>query len=135
MNATQPSRPSLQIAPTTRRSVPRTRRHAQQRHQPHQLVATEVGVKLAVNLILAIAAVSALVKLIPYNLTQQAKLRELTTEVAAVEGRVDQIQTDFNRHFDPRQATSVMQEQTSRVQPGQRPIVWVDPPGSNPSAQ
>lgn len=87
------------------------------------------------NLILAIAAVSALVKLIPYNLTQQAKLRELTTEVAAVEGRVDQIQTDFNRHFDPRQATSVMQEQTSRVQPGQRPIVWVDPPGSNPSAQ
>jgi predicted fused transcriptional regulator/phosphomethylpyrimidine kinase len=87
-------------------------------------------VKLAVNIVLAIAAVSALVKLIPYNLSQQAKLRELTTEVAAVEGRVEQVKTDFHRHFDPRQATSVMQEQTSRVQPGQRPIVWVSPPRS-----
>ncbi|MBD1870701.1 hypothetical protein H6F88_21015 [Oculatella sp. FACHB-28] len=135
MNATQPSRPPLHIAPPAQRSVPRTRRQPQQRHQPHQVVATEVGVKLAVNVVLAIAAVSALVKLIPYNLTQQAKLRELTTEVAAVEGRVDQIQTDFNRHFDPRQATSVMQEQTSRIEPGQRPIVWVDPPSSDSSAQ
>jgi len=97
------------------------------------VVAVEVGVKLAVNLVLAIAAVSALVKLIPYNLIQQAKLRELTTEVAAVEGRVEQIQTDFNRHFDPRQATSVMQEQTSRIQPRQRPIVWVNSPSSNPN--
>jgi predicted fused transcriptional regulator/phosphomethylpyrimidine kinase len=88
-------------------------------------------VKLAVNVVLAIAAISALIKLIPYNLTQQAHLRELTTEVAAVEGRVSQVQTDFNRHFDPRQATRVMQEQTSRIQPGQRPIVWVNPPSDS----
>ncbi|NJL38194.1 MAG: hypothetical protein HC899_16705 [Leptolyngbyaceae cyanobacterium SM1_4_3] len=131
MNATQPSRPPLHIAPSARRTVPRSRRSPQPRSQPHQVVATEVGVKLAVNLVLAIAAISALIKLIPYNLTQQAKLRELTTEVAAVEGRVNQVQTDFNRHFDPRQATSVMQEQTSRIQPGQRPIVWVNPPSDS----
>lgn len=138
MNAPQPYKPALQVTPLSRQGVSRqgarrSRRQPQLRRHPHQAVATEVGIKLVVNLVLAIASISALVKLLPYNLNQQTKLREITTEVAAVEGRVDRVQTDFNRHFDPQQATSVMQEQTSRVQPGQRPIVWVNPSRTDPA--
>jgi hypothetical protein len=68
-----------------------------------------------------------LVRLIPYNTSQQGKLRELRTEVADVEGRVHQLQADFNRHFDPQQAMSVMQEQSIRVDPKQRQVVWLPP--------
>ncbi|MBD3881230.1 hypothetical protein IFO70_05635 [Phormidium tenue FACHB-886] len=97
------------------------------RRNPHRAIAIETSFKLGVNGILAIVAVSALVKLIPYNLAQQSKLKEIQTEVAALEGRVDHLEADLNRQFDPQQAMSVMQAESNRVDPRQRQVRWLPP--------
>jgi uncharacterized membrane protein len=83
--------------------------------------------KLGVNLLLSFIAVTALVKLLPYNMAQQESFKELQSKVVEVENRVDRLQTDFNHHFDPKQARSVMQAESTRIEPGQRQIVWVAP--------
>lgn len=97
------------------------------RRNPHRAIAIETGFKLGVNGILAIVAVSALVKLVPYNLAQQSKLKEIQTEVAALEGRVDRLEADLSRQFDPQQAMSVMQTESNRVDPRQRQVRWLPP--------
>lgn len=126
MNAIQPSRPPLRPVEPIRRQAARPR--PRQQGNPHQAIAAGFGVKLAVNIILSIASVTALVKLIPQNLAQKQELAELHTEVVQVEQHVSVLQADFSRRFDPQQARSIMQEQSSRVDPEQRPIVWVNPP-------
>lgn len=126
MNAFQPLTPP----PPPDRSSARPRRQ-RQRHRP---LATEALVKLSVNGVLAIAAVSALVRLLPYTLTQQAKLLELEAEVTDLGNRVDRLQADLNRQFDPQQAASIMQEQSIRVDPRQRQIVWLNPATADPTS-
>lgn len=80
--------------------------------------------KLVVNIVLCTAAIAGLSQLLPYYLSQQAKLREVRAEVKRTETRVSTLRTDFSRSFDPGQAKSVMQEQSYRVDPTQRQIVW-----------
>lgn len=128
MHAFQPVRhlqpvDSPRQAPPTRskpnRSIPR---------QPkYRARAIETGAKLGVNVILAIAAGTALVRLLPYGFAQQAKLQEIHTEVSIVKERVDRLQTDFSRNFDPQQSKAVMQEQSSRVDPQQKQVIFVQP--------
>lgn len=89
-------------------------------------MALELTVKLAVNLVLLSAAIAALVRILPYQSSQQEKLRELSAEVNATETRVDRLRLSFNRNFDPQQARNVMQEQSYRVDPRQRQVVWLD---------
>jgi hypothetical protein len=111
--------------PTPRRKVRR-----RPRRNPHQALIAEIGFKVGVNGVLAIVAITALVKLVPYNLAQQAKLREIRVEVSDLENRVGQLRADLNRQFDPQQAMSVMQEESIRVDPQQRQVVWLPPSGS-----
>ncbi|MBD2463299.1 hypothetical protein H6G89_19880 [Oscillatoria sp. FACHB-1407] len=137
MNATQPTRPPLQPLPSTRRTPidshrrqPRQLRQAH--HRRHRAIAIELSARLVANVVLGAVALVALVKLVPYNQVQQARLQELQTELTLVEGRVAQLQTSFNRQFDPRQSLSVMQEQSNRIAPGQRQVVWTTPPDATP---
>ncbi|MDX2212558.1 MAG: hypothetical protein SFY66_04635 [Oculatellaceae cyanobacterium bins.114] len=136
MNATQPSRPPLQALPTARRTnVDSYRRQKRQSpHRRHRAIAVELSAKLVANVLLSVAALSALVRLLPYNEVQQARLQELKTELTQVEGRVDLLQESFNRYFDPQQSSSVMQEQGGRIAPGQRPIVWTTQPDFTPTS-
>ncbi len=120
MNAIQQSRPPLQpLEP--RRVEPRPRRH--RRSHPYRVKAFETTAKLAVNIVLSTAALSALVQILPYQWSQQGKLGEIQTEVTLIEGRVNRLQTDFSRYFDPQEAKSIMQEQSNRLEPGQRQLV------------
>ena len=120
MNAFPSSRPPLQPEPK-RRVVPRPKRHLRQRS--YQVMAIETTAKITVNLLMSVAATSALVQLLPYHWLQQEKLREISTEVKLMEGRVDNLQTEFSRNFDPRQAKSIMQQQAYRFDPNQRQVV------------
>ena len=79
--------------------------------------------KLTVSVVLSVVTVSSLIKLLPYQWSQQEKLWEVQTEVKLTEGRVNHLRTDFNRYFDPQQTKSIMQEQSNRVNPGQRQVV------------
>jgi len=124
MNAIQPSRPTVQpLEP--RRMVPRTQRR--QRRHSFRAVAGETTAKLVVNAVLSAAAIAGLAQLLPYHLSQQSKLREVRTEVKQAEERVKNLHADFSRANDPGQMKSVMQEQSSWVDPNQLQINWQEP--------
>jgi hypothetical protein len=85
----------------------------------------ETTVKITVNFAISAAAISALVQLLPYHWSQQEKLREIRTEVKLMEGRVNSLQAEFSRNFDPRQTKSIMEQQGYRFAPNQLPVVIV----------
>ncbi|WP_026731349.1 hypothetical protein [Fischerella sp. PCC 9605] len=123
MNAIQPTRPPLE--PIQRRRVaPRPKRHLRQRS--YQVMALETTAKIGVNVVISAAALSALVQLLPYHWSQQDKLREIRTEVKQMEERVNSLQAEFSRNFDPRQTKSIMQEQGYRFDPRQRQVVLMN---------
>ena len=123
MNATQPSRPPLQPV-ETRRAAPKIK--SRRRSLSYRAIALETSAKLAVNVVILTAAVSGLVRLLPLQWSQQEKLQEIQTEVKLTEGRVERLHTDFNRYFDPQQTKSIMNEQSNRVAPGQRPVILLN---------
>ncbi len=123
MNAFQPRTPTQQPV-ETHRMARRTQRR--QRRHSYQAVVGETTARLAVNLVLCTAAIAGLVKLLPYHAYQQARLREVRTDVQGAEGRVKSLRADFTRTFDSRQSKSVMQEQSYRVDENQRPVVLKD---------
>lgn len=124
MNAFQPSTPTRQPS-EPRRMASRTQRR--QRRHSYQAIFGETTARLMVNVVLSAAAIAGLVQLLPYHLSQQAKLRELRTEVKVTEERVKNLRADFSRSFAPGQVRSVMQEQSYRVDPNQRQVVWQEP--------
>ncbi|MCC5650167.1 hypothetical protein LC609_10010 [Nostoc sp. XA013] len=123
MNATQPSRPPLQPI-QKRRAVPRPKRHLRQRS--YQVMALESTVKIAVNLVVTAVAGSALAQLLPYQWSQQGKLREISTEVKLMEVHVNGLQTEFSRNFDPQQTKTIMQQEAYRFDPSQRRVVLMN---------
>ena len=46
-----------------------------------------------------------------------------------MEERVESLQTEFNRNFDPQQAHSIRQRQAYRFDPNQLPVVFVNQDG------
>jgi cell division protein FtsB len=124
MNAIQRSKPTAQpLEP--RRMAPRPKRLT--RRYSFRSVAGETTAKLVVNVVLSTAALAGLIQLLPYHQTQQAKLREVREEVQRTEARVNNLRTDFSRSFGPTEARRVMHDQSYRVDPNQRQVVWQDP--------
>lgn len=121
MNAIQPS-PENRQPSELHRTVPRTQRR--QRRHSHRAVAVETTARLAVNIVLCAAAIAGLVQLLPYQLSQQSKLREVRAEAKRTEKRLGNLRTDFSRSFDSSQAKSVMQEQSFRSDPNLRRVVF-----------
>jgi ribonuclease D len=125
MNAFQPPPPTRQPVEPRRRTAPRAQRRP--RHHSYRSIAGETTARLAVNFVLCAAAIAGLVQLLPYHLSQQAKLREVRAEVKRSEERLNSLRADFRRSFDPGQAKSVMQEQSYRVDANQRPVFLQEP--------
>lgn len=121
MNAFQPSRPPLQPI-EQRRVTPRPKRRLRQRS--YQIMALEATAKIGVNLVISAAAISALIHLLPYHWSQQEKLRAIRIDVKQMEARVYDLQEEFSRNFDPRQAQSIMQQQGYRFDPNQCQVVF-----------
>lgn len=125
MHALQESRPPLENKKTSR-MAPQRKIRKRATANPYRALALENTAKIVVNGLLIVGAASALVKLLPYSFSQQAKLQEITTEVSLTKNRVDNLQKDFNRYFDPQQSKKIMQEQSNRVEPGQRQVIILD---------
>lgn len=118
------SSPKLSRQPTR---SPRSRWADVRHSRPlHRALAIETTAKLAIGAILSGAAIVALVKIVPYHFSQKNELQELQLEVKQTEGRVAQLQREFNHYFDPRQVKAIMQEQSRRVDPTQRQIIWIN---------
>ena len=123
MHAIEPTVTPLQPVKNSPRVAVAPRRSSSKRSNPHQTLAAETGVKLAVNMVLSLCATSALIQLWPHYRAVQEKLQEIQAEVNLTQGRVNQSRSDFNRYFDPSEAKSVMQEQSNRIDPQQRPVI------------
>lgn len=124
MNTLHPSKLPVHPTKTQQPQLPQSVIIARSR-RINQARALEITVMLAVNALLSATAVVALVQLIPYQRSQHAKLQEMQSQVEVAQERVDRVKQQFNRNFDPQQARQIMQEQTNRIDPKQRQVVWV----------
>lgn len=110
-----------------RRSNRLTQRSPRLRQDRHTGVGLEVAIKLGVNVAMAIVALSALARLIPYNLAQTQQLDALQAEVQATQSRVDALQASLEKNFDPQRSRQVMQEQSHLFDPNQKRVIWLRP--------
>lgn len=124
MHAIQPITPVKPALPRRRNRPSQTLKT--RRHQRYQTTAIELTVKLTTNLVLSACVISACVKILPHFHASEDKLTQIQSEVKQTQERVESLQADFSRHFDPQQAASIMQEHSNRVAPGQRPVIWLE---------
>jgi cell division protein FtsB len=117
MHALQPLEP-----PKSRRA--RQRRPSKPPSNSHQELAAEIKIKIAANVILSLAAMAALVRLLPYQFAQQEKLVQVHQDVQEIEARVERLRDNFSRNFDPNQMRKIMQEQSLFIDPNQRRIFF-----------
>lgn len=137
MNATQPSFDPLSSAsalhPVNRSSGQRPRRRLRRGAvETPQVIALETAVKLIINLVLAIAAISALATLVPDYQSRREKLNQMQMAIRIAEQQTSRLRSEFSRYFDPRQANSVMREQSGGGDPLKPQIVWVEPIAEEP---
>lgn len=117
---------TLSVLPLQSRRGEARRNRRQTKPHPYQDRATETTLKLTVNVLLSIAAISALVHLLPHHRAGQEKLQEIQAEVQVTQGRVSKLQAEFSRSFDPQEAKSIMQEQSHRMDPTLLQIFWLE---------
>lgn len=122
MYALQPPPPHLQPVRQKRRAV-----RPKSRPQSHTVLALEAIVKISVNALLSTGAIATLLHLMPHRTAQEVKLKELQTAVRAAEQRVQRTSESFSQVFDPANTAVLMQEQSNRIQPGQRQVILHDP--------
>jgi hypothetical protein len=79
-------------------------------------------------LLLAMVAGFAVLRLLPYNLTQRDELERIRQEVSLAEQQVDQAQAEFDRYFDASQTERLAQESSGRMNRNQVQVIWVTPP-------
>lgn len=112
----RPARPPVR----RRRTAPLLRRLAR------QTPIWELGARIAVNGVLTVASLSALSQLVPYLQTQTARLDQVTQAVDTAATTHTQLKAEFDRYFDPAQASRLIQEYSGYKAPQERQIVWTE---------
>lgn len=119
-------RPRPQVVSELRPGIAR-REKIRQNPVQQPIVGAEVMAKLGVNALMVVVAISALARLIPYNMAQTKQLDNLRAEVQMTQSRVDALQTNLEQNFDPQRSRRVMQEQSQLLDPNQKRIIWLQP--------
>lgn len=88
----------------------------------------ESGLQLGFNSLVTLVAISALIQILPERSARQTNLAQLEAEVSEQEDRVESLRERFVYYFDPAQLQSIIREESQKIHPQQRPIVWVDAP-------
>lgn len=113
---------SFERQPTEKKNRQQRSRH---RLPTYRGMTVELSLKLIFSWIVAIASLTSLVRLIPYHLSQQAKLKELKIQVAETDARVIKLREQLNRNFDPQQTQSLMEQYSSLISPDRQRIYWL----------
>jgi outer membrane murein-binding lipoprotein Lpp len=116
---------------TTKRqpqTIERDRRKSKPRNRPasHRGMTVELTLKLLFNGVLCAAGIAAVVKLLPYHFLQEAKLREVSTEVKETKQRVDRLNQDLSQNSDLQQINNLRQQYSHKVAPDRRPVIWLE---------
>ncbi|NET48984.1 MAG: hypothetical protein F6K09_09715 [Merismopedia sp. SIO2A8] len=114
--------------PTSRPRQKLARQRVQRRLTQHKELAFEVSSMMAINLFISLIAIATIAKLLPHNASQHHKLRSLEAEVNALDRRVNDLRHDFTNYFDPQQSRVNMRHLSDRLEPGQRKIIFSEPP-------
>ena len=85
----------------------------------------EIILKLIFSWAIALASVASVIKLLPYHLSQQAKLKELRIQVEETEARVSKLREQLNYNFDPHKTKNLMEQYSSLLAPNQSRIYWL----------
>ena len=104
---------------------PRKKIRPKSRQNPYRGVTAEITLKLILSWAIAIAAIASLFRLLPYHLSQQAKLKELRMQVDETEARVGKLRNQLNYNFDPQKTQSLMEQYSSLTSPNQSRIYWL----------
>lgn len=102
------------------------RRPSRQRGNPYRGVTAEISLKLILSWAIAISAIASFFRLLPYHLTQQAKLKELRIQVQETDARVTKLREQLNHNFDPQQTQVLMEQYSTLTAPNQSRIYWLD---------
>ena len=100
-------------------------RKSRQRHKNHRGVTAEITLKLILSWAIALGAIASLFRLLPYHLTQQAKLKELRIQVQETDARVSKLREQLNYNFDPQRTRSLMEQYSTLTTPNQSRIYWL----------
>lgn len=130
MYALKPPAPT----PTPERPRRPKRRVKQVKRQKasYEAIAYEAAAKLSVNALLSVAAIGALMHLLPYRGAQETKIHELDAAVQSTSERLGREQEKFSYYFDSYQMRETMQELTDRIDPNRRRVVWKTPAPPTP---
>ena len=115
-------------APAARRQTVRRRRRRPDpwqrlgRHTP----VMELGARLGANGFLVLVAVASLARLVPHLQSQVQQLDTTRQALAQAQVTHTRLRSDFDRYFDPAQASRVIQEQTGYRSRTERQVVWTD---------
>ncbi len=100
-------------------------RRSNKKRSAYRGVTGEVWLKLIFSWIIALASIGSLVKLLPYHLSQQAKLKELRIQVSQTESKVAELRQQLNHNFDPQQTQNLMEQYSSLLAPNRSRIYWL----------
>lgn len=110
---------------STRQTPNPPRRPNRKRRNPYRGVTAEITLKLVLSWIVALGAIASFAKLLPYHLTQQAKLKELRIQVQETDARVSKLREQLNNNFDPQQTERLMEQYSSLTTANQSRIYWL----------
>ncbi len=95
------------------------------RKSAYRGIKAEITLKLIFSWAIAIASLASAIKLLPYHLSQQAKLKEIRIQVEGSEARVVRLREQLNHNFDPQQTKNLMKQYSSLLAPNQNRIYWL----------
>lgn len=101
-------------------------RRSRKQHRPYRGVTAEISLKLILSWAIALGAIASFFRLLPYHLTQKAKLRELRIQVQETDARVTKLREQLNHNFDPQQTQSLMEQYSTLTAPNQSRIYWLE---------
>ncbi|MEN9565582.1 MAG: hypothetical protein RLZZ69_778 [Cyanobacteriota bacterium] len=99
--------------------------HTNRQRNLYRGVTAEISLKLILSWAIAIGAIASFFRLLPYHLTQQAKLKELRIQVQETDARVTKLKEQLNHNFDPQQTQSLMEQYSTLTTPKQSRIYWL----------
>lgn len=108
------------------KQTPKAVRRPNRNRNPYRGVTAEISLKLILSWAIAISAIASMFRLLPYHLTQKAKLKELRIQVEETDARVSKLREQLNHNFDPQQTQSLMEQYSTLTAPNQSRIYWLD---------
>jgi hypothetical protein len=97
------------------------------REQYCRAKATESIIVIIVNVALSLAAIAAIMRLLPYQSSQKDRLEEITTEVSSAEQRVNTLREQLPQTLNSGQSREMLLRKQGLIKSNQMTIKLLDP--------